>query len=274
MELWLPQEQSLASQSPIIQKTPDLDSHDNVYALAFGAHPDDVELSCGATLLKIMDEGHRVAVCDLTSGEMGTLGTPETRRQEALHAQQVMGYSAREILDLGDSELFYTQENLHKIIRIIRKHRPVTVFCNPPEERHPDHMKASRLVYDACFYAGLRRIETMLDGEPQQPHRPQHLLYYIQFRQPEPDIIVDISSTFERSRQGIMAFGSQFYKHDRKEEPVTMINRREFLTGLEARAHALGELIGAQYGEGFKLSGNLAVRDFTCVFTRPTPPRQ
>jgi N-acetylglucosamine malate deacetylase 1 len=239
---------------------------DNVYALAFGAHPDDVELSCGATLLKIMDEGRSVAVCDLTSGEMGTLGTPETRREEASRAREVMGYSAREILDLGDSDLFYNRENLRSIIAIIRKYRPDTVFCNPPEERHPDHMKASRLVHDACFYAGLKRIETTLDGKPQEPHRPRHLLYYIQFMQLEPDIIVDVSTTFERSRAGVTAFGSQFYKEKGVSEPVTMINRKEFLTGLEARAHALGEQIGAMYGEGFKLAGTLAVRDFSCIF--------
>ncbi|NTU92768.1 MAG: bacillithiol biosynthesis deacetylase BshB1 [Chlorobiaceae bacterium] len=243
-----------------------MDPLDNVYALAFGAHPDDVELSCGATLLKIIAEGHRVAVCDLTSGEMGTLGTPETRREEALRAKELMGYFAREILDLGDAELYYTPENLRKIIRIVRKYRPDTVFCNPPEERHPDHTKASRLVQDACFYAGLQRIETSLDGKAQHPHRPRHLLHYIQFRQLEPDIIVDVSSTFERSRTGVMAFGSQFYKENRTGEPTTMINRKEFLTGLEARAHSLGEQIGARYGEGFLLSGALAVHNFSGMF--------
>ena len=243
-----------------------LQSPDKVYALAFGAHPDDVELSCGATLLKIVEEGRRVAVCDLTSGEMGTLGTPENRRDEARKAMEVMGYAAREILDLGDSELFYTKENLREVIRIVRKYRPDTVFCNPPDERHPDHVKASRLVLDACFYAGLRRIETSLDGDPQLPHRPRHLLHYIQFRQIEPDIVVDVSSTFERSRSGIMAFGSQFHKEGRSDEPQTLINRKEFLTGLEARAHALGEQIGARYGEGFLLAGTLGVRDFSGLF--------
>ena len=243
-----------------------MEDSDKVYALAFGAHPDDVELSCGATLLKIMDEGCRVAVCDLTAGEMGTLGTPETRRAEALKAMEVMGYVERMILDLGDSELFYTKENLSEIIRIVRKFRPDTVFCNPPEERHPDHMKASRLVVDACFYAGLSRIETSLDGTPQLPHRPRHILHYIQFRQIEPDIIVDVSSTFERSRSGITAFGSQFHKEGQSDEPKTLINRKEFLTGLEARAHALGEQIGAKYGEGFLLAGTLGVHDFSGMF--------
>lgn len=239
---------------------------DKVYALAFGAHPDDVELSCGATLLKIIDEGHRVAVCDLTKGEMGTHGTPETRKTEAFNAREIMGYASREILDMGDSELFYTKENLYEIVRVIRKHRPDTVFCNPPDERHPDHMKASRLVYDACFYAGLRRIETRLDGELQLPHRPIRLLHYIQFTHLDPDIIVDVSTTFERSRQGITAFSSQFHRDEKSIEPVTMINRKEFLTGLEARARSLGEQIGTMYGEGLLLAGPLGVRDFSGIF--------
>jgi bacillithiol biosynthesis deacetylase BshB1 len=239
---------------------------DKVYALAFGAHPDDVELACGATLLKIIDEGHRVAVCDLTGGEMGTLGTAETRRKEAELACQRMGYASREMLDLGDSELFYNKENLYKIIRIVRKYRPETVFCNPPDERHPDHMKASRLVYDACFYAGLRKIETSLDGECQLPHRPRHLLYYIQFKQTDPDIVVDVSSTFERSRSGIEAFGSQFHRDEKSNQPETMINRKEFLPGLEARARSLGEQIGVMYGEGFLRSGMLSVENFSGMF--------
>jgi bacillithiol biosynthesis deacetylase BshB1 len=237
-----------------------------VYALAFGAHPDDVELACGATLLKIMDEGQRVAVCDLTGGEMGTLGTAETRRMEAALATERMGYAAREQLDLGDSELFYTKENLREVIRIVRKYQPETVICNPPDERHPDHMKASRLVYDACYYAGLRKIETFDGDLPQAAHRPRHLLYYIQFRQLEPEIIVDVSATFERSRGGVEAFGTQFHRKENSDEPETMINRKEFLPGLEARARALGEQIGAMYGEGFLLPTALGVERFTSVF--------
>lgn len=213
-----------------------------------------------------MDEGKQVAVCDLTAGEMGTLGTPETRRQESALATERMGYTAREQLDLGDSELFNTRENLHQIIRIIRKYQPDTVFCNPPDERHPDHMKASRLIFDACYYAGLRKIETLEKGLPQAPHRPRHLLYYIQFKPLEPEIIVDVSATFERSRSGIEAFGTQFHRKENSSEPETMINRKEFLPGLEARARALGEQIGVMYGEGFLLSTALGISRFTSVF--------
>ena len=241
-------------------------SPETIYALAFGAHPDDVELACGATLLKIINEGESVAVCDLTRGEMGTLGTPETRKREAKTAAQLMGYLCRTTLDLGDSKLFNTEENLAEIIKVIRHFRPHVVFANSPDERHPDHLKASRLVTDACYYAGLQQLTTTMNGKVQDPHRPKHLLYYIQFKHIEPDIIVDVSKTFEASRQGVLAFSTQFYKKGTTENPRTMINRPEFLTGLEARARYFGEQIGALYGEGFTLSNILGIKSFTETF--------
>lgn len=241
-------------------------SSEKVYALAFGAHPDDVELACGATLLKIISEGQNVAVCDLTRGEMGTLGTPETRRSEAATATTLMGYHSRTSLDLGDSKLFHTEENITEIIKLIRLFRPDVVFANSPEERHPDHIKASKLVTEACYYAGLQQLATTMNGEAQQPYRPAHLLYYIQFKHLEPDIIVDISDTFESSRRGVLAFSSQFYKEGTTDEAKTMIKRREFLTGLEARARYFGEQIGTLYGEGFKLSTTLAINSFISTF--------
>jgi len=242
-------------------------SAEKVYALAFGAHPDDVELACGATLLKIMGEGHKVAVCDLTGGEMGTLGTPETRKSEAEAARIVMGYQSRTTLDLGDSKLFYNEENLAEIIRVIRHFRPDVVFANPPDERHPDHSKASKLVTDAFYYAGLQQLPTTMNGNVQKPYRPQHLLYYVQFRHLEPDFIVDVSETFAESRKGVLAFVSQFYQEGTTEEPKTLINRKEFLTGLEARARYFGEQIRVMYGEGFLLSGTLGLRSFSGVFS-------
>ena len=241
-------------------------SPETVYALAFGAHPDDVELACGATLLKIMNEGKTVAVCDLTRGEMGTLGTPETRKIEAKTAATLMGYHSRTTLDLGDSKLFPTEENLADIIKVIRQFRPDVVFANSPDERHPDHIKASKLVTDACYYAGLQQLPTTMNGKAQQPHRPKYLLYYIQFKHLEPDIIVDITETFDASRKGVLAFGTQFYKQGVTENPKTMINRPEFLTGLEARARYFGEQIGTLYGEGFKLRSPLAITSFTTLF--------
>ncbi|TCD48590.1 bacillithiol biosynthesis deacetylase BshB1 [Chlorobium sp. N1] len=237
-----------------------------VYALAFGAHPDDVELSCGATLLNIIGEGRQVAVCDLTRGEMGTLGTPESRRREAEAAARAMGYLERVQLDLGDSKLFYTEENLHAVVSVIRRFRPAALFCNPPDERHPDHVKASKLVSDACYYAGLRQLKTTFEGKEQEAHRPRHLFHYIQYRDLPPDMIVDVSRTFEASRRGVLAFASQFWQEGDPDAPATMIKRKEFLSGLEARARALGEQIGALYGEGFLLSAVPAVHSFTACF--------
>ena len=242
------------------------DKTEKVYALAFGAHPDDVELSCGATLLKLIDEGHRVAVCDLTQGEMGTLGTPETRKKESEEATSVMGYRKRITLDLGDSKLHYTEKSLKEIIRVIRHFQPEVVFTNPPDERHPDHMKASSLVYDALYYAGLKKIDSIYNDEKQEPYRPRHLLYYMQFKHFDPSIIVDVTETFARSRKGILAFSSQFYREEQSHEPETMIQRKEFLSGLEARARYLGEQIGVHYGEGFSLPGPLGVTSFSAVF--------
>ncbi|WP_294346988.1 bacillithiol biosynthesis deacetylase BshB1 [Prosthecochloris sp.] len=239
---------------------------EKVYALAFGAHPDDVELSCGATLLKLIDEGQTVAVCDLTQGEMGTLGSPETRKKESDRATKVMGYTKRVTLDLGDSKLYYTEEAQKEIIRVIRHFQPCVVFANPPDERHPDHIKASRLVNDAIFYAGLKKITTVHNGEQQEPYRPPHLLYYMQFKHIDPSLIVDVTTTFERSRKGILAFGSQFYKEGETNEPETLIQRKEFLSGLEARARYLGEQIGTEYGEGFTEPGPLKVTTFTALF--------
>ena len=239
---------------------------DKVYALAFGAHPDDVELSCGATLLKIIDEGRAVAVCDLTQGEMGTLGDPDTRQKESARATKVMGYRKRITLNLGDSKLHYTEAALKEVIGVIRHFQPEVVFTNPPDERHPDHKKASHLVYDAVFYAGLKKIATTHNGREQQAHRPRHLLYYMQFKHFDPSILVDVTSTFERSRQGVLAFSSQFYQEGAEDEPETMIQRKEFLTGLEARARYLGEQIGARYSEGFSLPGPLGVRSFSALF--------
>ncbi|UZJ40489.1 bacillithiol biosynthesis deacetylase BshB1 [Prosthecochloris sp. SCSIO W1101] len=239
---------------------------EKVYALAFGAHPDDVELSCGATLLKLIDEGQTVAVCDLTQGEMGTLGSPETRKTESARATKVMGYTKRITLDLGDSKLHYTEEAQKEIIRVIRHCQPCVVFTNPPDERHPDHIKASRLVYDAIFYAGLKKITTLHNGKKQEPYRPPHLLYYMQFKHFDPSIIVDVTATFERSRTGILAFSSQFYREGETNEPETLIQRKEFLSGLEARARYLGEQIGTGYGEGFSVPGPLKATTFTALF--------
>lgn len=236
-----------------------------VYALAFGAHPDDVELSCGATLLKIAREGKSVAVCDLTEGEMGTRGTVAIRRKEAAAASKALGYSHRLTLNLGDSKLGVSRPNLLKVIGVIRRFQPAVVFAPPPRERHPDHEAASALVQKACFFSGLLKIRTAHGGKKQAPHRPAHLFYYLQNTPEMPDMIVDVSDTFTESRKGLLAFESQFFNPN-SSEPETHLTRKEFLTGYEARAHHFGEMIGARYGEGFLTTRLLGIKNFSGFF--------
>ncbi|MCS7013285.1 MAG: bacillithiol biosynthesis deacetylase BshB1 [Chloroherpetonaceae bacterium] len=236
-----------------------------IYALAFGAHPDDVEISCAATMLKLHREGKSVVVCDLTEGEMGTRGSRKQRRKEAHAAAQILGYRERINLNLGDTRFLNSRENLLKLIAVIRRYRPTVVFAPQPVERHPDHERAAKLVADACFYAGLLKIKTKESGKVQARHRPKFLFHYLQDRFTLPSFIVDVSETFEESRQGVLAFKSQFFNPASK-EPETHISRKEFLESLEARAKYFGELIGARYGEGFLYGNILPVRCFSAVF--------
>lgn len=236
-----------------------------VYALAFGAHPDDVELACAATMLKLHLEKKSVAICDLTEGEKGTRGTKEIRRREAGEAATLLGVSARVNLNLGDTAFQNTVENRNKLIAVIRHFQPTVVFATQPEERHPDHVRASQMVTEACFYAGLRKIQTKWKGKLQEAHRPKHLLYYIQDRFAEPDFILDVSQTYEESRKAILAYKSQFFNPD-SNEPETFISRKEFLEGLDAKARVFGEMIGARYGEGFLVYRHLGVSTFSDVF--------
>lgn len=236
-----------------------------VYALAFGAHPDDVELACAATMLKLYHEKKSVAICDLTEGEKGTRGTKEIRRREAREAATLLGIAERKNLDLGDTTFQNSVENRDKIIAVIRYFQPTVVFATQPEERHPDHVRASQMITEACFYAGLRKIETRWNNKKQEPHRPNYLLYYIQDRFAKPDFILDVSEAFEESRKAILAYKSQFFNPD-SNEPETFISRKEFLEGLEAKARTYGEMIGVKYGEGFLLHRCLGISRFSDVF--------
>lgn len=236
-----------------------------VYALAFGAHPDDVELACAATMLKLRREGKSVAICDLTEGEMGTRGSRERRRQEAQEAANILGLAERLNLNLGDARFQINDETRDKVVSVIRYFKPVVVFATQPQERHPDHARASQLVAEACFYAGLRKLQTTWEGAPQEAHRPKHLLYYIQDRFAEPDVILDVSDAYQESRKAILAYKSQFYDPN-SVEPETFISRKEFLEGLEAKARVFGEMIGALYGEGFLIHRHLGIATFSDVF--------
>lgn len=236
-----------------------------VYALAITAHPDDAELGCGATLRKIVNEGKKVAVCDLTQGELGTRGTPELRLQEAQEAAKINGYTERLTLNFGDGKIIYSREIVMKLVELIRVFRPTVVFTNPADERHPDHEHTSRLVKEACFFAGLKNIATAYEGQAQSPHRPQHLFYFLQNYLVEPRFIVDVSDSFETAKSAILAFKSQFYNPDSSEEE-TFISRKGFITGIEARARYFGEMIGVEYGEAFTSKTQLGIHNFTQTF--------
>mgnify|MGYP000560229820 CR=1 FL=1 len=218
--------------------------------LAFGAHPDDVELSCAGTLAKQVALGSKCGVVDLTQGELGTRGTAEIRLQEAQAAAKVMGLSARE--NLGFRDGFFSNDEQHKleVVKMIRKYRPEIVIANAPSDRHPDHGRASFLLKEASWLAGLRQVKTSLEGEEQEAWRPQMLLYYIQFQNLQPDFIVDIGDYIHTKIESIKAYASQFYDPN-SSEPKTVISSKNFLESVTYRAQDLGRLIGAEYGEGF-----------------------
>ncbi len=229
--------------------------------LAIGAHPDDVELGCGGTLAKLISEGKKVAVIDLTQGELGTRGTNLTRAEEAKNASEILGISARENLKMKDGFLLNIEEHKMQIVKMIRKYQPEIVFANAVEDRHPDHAKASKLVSDACFLSGLIKIETELDGENQKTWRPKHVFHYIQWKHITPDFVVDISQFMNKKIEACLTYKTQFYNPDSK-EPMTPIATKDFLESLTYRAQDLGRLSGVEFAEGFTTEKLLAFKNF------------
>ncbi|WP_027376024.1 bacillithiol biosynthesis deacetylase BshB1 [Kaistella palustris] len=229
--------------------------------LAIGAHPDDVELGCGGTLAKLISEGKKVAVVDLTQGELGTRGTNLTRAEEAAHAAELLGFSARENLKMKDGFLLNSGDYQMQIVKMIRKYKPEIVLANAIDDRHPDHAKAAKLVSDACFLSGLVKIETELDGEIQQPWRPKHIFHYIQWRNIEPDFVIDISDFMDQKIEACLAYKTQFYD-PKSTEPMTPIATKDFLESLTYRAQDLGRLSGVAFAEGFTTEKLLAFKNF------------
>lgn len=229
--------------------------------LAIGAHPDDVELGCGGTIAKMISEGKTVAIIDLTKGELGTRGTDKTRKQEAADAANILGISARENLEMKDGFLENSEEYQMRIVKIIRKYQPEIVLANATDDRHPDHAKAAKLVSDACFLSGLKKIETALDGENQEFWRPMHIFHFIQWKEIEPDFVIDISDFMEKKIEACMAYKTQFYNPESK-EPVTPIATKDFLESLTYRAQNLGRLSGCTYAEGFTAEKMIALKNF------------
>lgn len=232
----------------------------NVDILAIGAHPDDIEISASGTILKHIDQGKTVAIVDLTQGELGTRGTIETRYEEAAKAGKILGISDRVNLKMADGFFEHNQENLIKIIEQVRKYRPRIILANSVTDRHPDHGKAAKLIADACFLSGLRKIETTLDGTIQEAYRPAAVYHYIQDRYIEPDFVVDISEYIDRKFESILAYSTQFYNPD-SNEPNTPISGKEFLDFLKGRNAEFGRQIGVAYAEGFTVERLIGVED-------------
>lgn len=230
--------------------------------LAFAAHPDDVEISCGGTILKQVKMGKKVAIIDLTRGELGTRGTAETRKEEANKASEILGLSARENLAMKDGFFEASEENKKKIIWAIRKYQPKVVLANSITDRHPDHGRASDLVSESCFLAGLPKVETFENNNPQLAWRPEVVYHYIQDRYIKPDFIVDVTDFIDVKIEAIKAYKTQFFDPESK-EPETPISGEEFFDFIKARAMQFGRLIKSQYGEGFTVEVPLEVKDLT-----------
>lgn len=233
-----------------------------LYVLAFGVHPDDVELSCSGTLINEVKKGNPAGVIDLTQGELGTRGTIETRKKEAADAAAIMGLSIRENLYMRDGFFKNDEEHQLKVIRAIRKYQPEIILANVLDDRHPDHGRAGHLLKESCFLAGLSKIETFDDeGNPQQRWRPKQVLHYIQDRFYEPDLIVDISDVFEQRMEAIKAYATQFHVNDDSFQGTqTYISTPDFAESLVARARLMGKRIGVKYGEGFLSQKSIGVR--------------
>ena len=229
--------------------------------LAIGAHPDDVELGCGGTLAKLISEGKKVAIVDLTQGELGTRGTNVTRAQEAASASEILGISARENLKMKDGFIHNSEEYQIQIVKMIRKYQPEIVLANAIYDRHPDHAKAAKLVSDACFLSGLVKIETELDGENQKQWRPKQVFHYIQWKHITPDFVIDISNFMEKKIEACLAYKTQFYDPN-SNEPMTPIATKDFLESLTYRAQDLGRLSGVEFAEGFTTEKLLAFKNF------------
>lgn len=228
--------------------------------LVFGAHPDDAELGAGATIAKEVSKGKKVGIVDLTRGELGTRGSAEIRGKEAAKAAEILGVSVRENMEFADG--FFVNDKWHQLelIKIIRKYRPEIVLCNAIDDRHIDHGKGSKLVSDACFLSGLMKIETKMDGDDkwQEAWRPKLVYHFIQWKNLEPDFVVDVSGFIEKKTDAIMAYGSQFYD-PQSEEPETPISSKNFTDSVNYRARDLGRIIGVEYAEGFTVERYVGV---------------
>lgn len=226
---------------------------ENLDVIAFGAHPDDVELSCGGTLAKLKSKGYSIGIIDLTRGELGTRGTAEIRDNEAAEAAKILGVDLRHNLKFRDG--FFENNEAHQleVVKIIRKYRPNIVLLNAIEDRHPDHKKASDLVSQSCFLSGLAKVDTGQDA-----WRPKQVYHYIQFKEITPDFVVDISDFIDVKIQAVKAFSSQFFNPN-SNEADTVISTQGFLESIRYRAANLGRISMIEYAEGFTVEKPIVV---------------
>jgi bacillithiol biosynthesis deacetylase BshB1 len=224
--------------------------------LVFGAHPDDVELGCGGTVIKLVEQGKKVAIIDLTRGELGTRGTAKRRNKECENATKILGVRVRENMDFKDG--FFENDEGHKLalIKKIRDYQPEIVIANAPSDRHPDHGRASQIVVDACFLSGLEKVDTK-----QKVWRPKAIYHYIQFNHLQPDFVIDISGQMEKKIEAVKTYKTQFFNADSK-ETETIISKKGFLESVKYRAQDLGRQANCEYAEGFISHQMLKVDSF------------
>eukprot|EP00611_Tribonema_gayanum_P018240 TRINITY_DN31319_c0_g1_i1.p1 TRINITY_DN31319_c0_g1~~TRINITY_DN31319_c0_g1_i1.p1 ORF type:complete len:243 (-),score=27.67 TRINITY_DN31319_c0_g1_i1:96-824(-) len=237
--------------------------------LAFGVHPDDVELGCSGTIMAALAEGKKVGIVDLTRGELGTRGTAETRKQEAAAAAAIMGVTVRENLGMADGFFQNDEKHQRMVIEVIRKYRPEIILANAPEDRHPDHGRSAKLVSDAAFLAGLRKIETTVDGKTQEAWRPTYVFHYIQDRFIQPSFVVDITAYMDKKIESVLAYTTQFNSTGGN-EPQTYISTPQFLETVKARAMMLGKRIGVGYAEGYITEKIIGINSFDAIIKHST----
>ena len=218
--------------------------------LAIGAHPDDIELNCAGTLIQHMTMGYKVGLLDLTKGELGTRGNATIRMAEAKAAAKILGVEFRENLNLKDGWFTNDEKSKLKLIQMIRKYQPDIVICNAIRDRHPDHGRASQLVSEACFYAGLEKIKTHDKKKNQKTWRPKNIFHCIQDRYIKPDFVIDVTPVVEKKMEAILAFSSQFY-NPKSKDPETPISGKLFLDFVKSRMIELGREAGLDFAEGF-----------------------
>ncbi len=229
--------------------------------LVFAVHPDDAELGCSGTIAAHIAAGKRVGIVDFTRGELGTRGTAEIRLAEAESSKNILGLSVRENLGMRDGFFVNDETHQRKLIEVIRTYQPEIVLANAVEDRHPDHGRAAALATEACFYAGLRMVETTdKDGNTQSAWRPKAVYHYIQDRYIEPDFIVDVSGFWDTKEKSIRAFKSQFYD-PASSEPESYLTSPDFMKFIVARSEEMGHKIGVKHGEGFTKSKAIGVKN-------------